>query len=213
LNSIHDLVDALGKTIESNPRKCMMDLSMNMLLRVFNVASCADQYHMMPCTSPTSSRFKSALKALPPIVDGNVKSAPTAKRVHFAATDIFHFPSIQNDVYAREVGPNYSSTLCQSQDKAKQARKSASEREQIDEQIDELILRAKHQSRRIAAEIAFCAAIRGHAARMAQQHQSPEVTTTTHQECTVTEFETMIELPHSTVQSVRCEREGNVTLS
>jgi hypothetical protein len=203
LNSIHDLVDALGKTIESNPRKCMMDLSMNMLLRVFNVASCADQYHMMPCTSPTSSRFKSALKALPPIVDGNVKSAPTAKRVHFAATDIFHFPSIQNDVYAREVGPNYSSTLCQSQDKAKQ----------IDEQIDELILRAKHQSRRIAAEIAFCAAIRGHAARMAQQHQSPEVTTTTHQECTVTEFETMIELPHSTVQSVRCEREGNVTLS
>ena len=93
--------------------------------------------------------------------------------MRFAATDIFHFPSIPNDVYASstsEFGPyrDYLSTLCQAQDKAEPERKAVYEREQIDEQIDELILRAKHQSRRIAAEIAIRVAIRGHAARMMQ---------------------------------------------
>jgi hypothetical protein len=150
-----------------------MDLSM--LFRVFSVASCSDQFHRMPRTLPTSSRPKSALKAQPPSVDENVKSASTAKRVRFAATDIFHFPSIQNDVSAQEVGPNYLSTLCQAQDKALRDRKAACEREQVDEQIDELILRAKRQSRRIAAEITIRAAIRGHGPRIAQQHQSPGV--------------------------------------
>jgi hypothetical protein len=107
-----------------------------------------------------------------------VKSASTAKRVRFAATDVFHFPSIQNDVYAQEVRPKYLSTLCQAQDKAVRERKTACEREQVDEQIDELILHAKRQSQRIAAEIAIRAAIRGHGPRIAQQHQSPGVTST-----------------------------------
>ena len=151
-----------------------MDLSM--LLRVFSVASCSDQFHRMPRTSPSSSRTKSALKAQPPCE--NVKSASTAKRVRFAATDVFHFPSIQNDVYTQEVGPKYLSTLCQAQDQAVRGRKTACEREQVDEQVDELILHAKRQSQRIAAEIAIRAAIRGHGPRIALQHQSPGVTST-----------------------------------